>query len=92
MNGMANKTATEAGLRDAGGLSLKHDELLPLPEVARRLGGVSVGTVRNWCADRKIHVTKICRRTMIRLSDLDHFVLEQNPPARTEETALLGAI
>ena len=46
------------------------DELLPVTEVARRLGGISVSTVRAWLSQGRMNRTKVGRRTMVRESQL----------------------
>ena len=46
------------------------DNLLSVEEAARRLGQISVWTVRAWLSQGKLQRTKIGRRTMIRESEL----------------------
>jgi excisionase family DNA binding protein len=46
------------------------DELLSIPEVARRLGGLSKQTVYQWCTQGRLQRCKVGSRTMIRASEL----------------------
>jgi hypothetical protein len=46
------------------------DELVSVPEAARRLGGISVWTVHAWLAKGILGRVKIGRRTMIKNGDL----------------------
>ena len=46
------------------------DQLLSLSEAARRLGGVSVWTIRAWLTQGRLRRTKVGSRTMIRESEL----------------------
>jgi len=41
------------------------ENLFPVPEVARRLGGVSPWTVRAWLSQGKLRRTKVGGRTMV---------------------------
>jgi excisionase family DNA binding protein len=46
------------------------DELLSVPEVAKRLGGISKWTVYAWLSQGRLRRTKVGARTMIRESEL----------------------
>ncbi len=50
------------------------DELLSVPEAARRLGGVSKWTVHAWLSKGKLQRTKVGGRTMIRESELQKVI------------------
>jgi excisionase family DNA binding protein len=46
------------------------DNLLSVPEVSRRLGGISKWTVYAWLSQGRLQRTKVGGRTMIRESEL----------------------
>ena len=46
------------------------DNLLSVPEAARRLGGISKWTIHAWLSKGKLRRTKVGGRTMIRESEL----------------------
>jgi hypothetical protein len=50
------------------------DELVSVPEAARRLGGISVWTVHAWLARGILGRVKIGSRTMVRNSDLRELI------------------
>jgi len=50
------------------------DELLSIPEFARRLGGVSRATIEAWLSRKRLRRTKVGRRTMIRASELERVI------------------
>ena len=55
------------------------DKLVPLDLVADDyLGGVSIWTVRKWVSQGLLRRTKVGRRTMIRESEIQRFIDEQN--------------
>jgi excisionase family DNA binding protein len=62
------------------------DELLSVQEVARRLGGISVWTVRSWLTKGRMRRTKVGGRTMVRLSELQKVVVDAATPKVTEPT------
>lgn len=57
------------------------DRLFSIEEAAAYLGGISVWTVRAWLSQRRLNPTKVGRRTMIRKSELDWRIEEDNRPA-----------
>jgi excisionase family DNA binding protein len=50
------------------------DILLSVPEVARRLGGISPWTVHAWLSQGRLQRTKVGGRTMIRESELQKVI------------------
>ena len=56
------------------------DQLLSIPEAARRLGGVSVWTVRAWLTQGRLQRTKVGSRTMIRESELQRVIANGEKP------------
>jgi excisionase family DNA binding protein len=50
------------------------DNLLSVPEVARRLGGISKWTVHAWLSQGRLQRTKVGGRTMIRESELEKLI------------------
>jgi excisionase family DNA binding protein len=56
--------------------SVKDDELLSIPRFAEYAGGLSKWTVRAWLSQGKIRRTKVGRRTMIRMSELERLIKE----------------
>lgn len=50
------------------------DELVSVPEAARRLGGIAESTIYNWFGSGKLQRSKVGRRTMVRLSELARVV------------------
>jgi excisionase family DNA binding protein len=50
------------------------DLLLSVPEVARRLGGISPWTVHAWLSQGRLQRTKVGGRTMIRESELQKVI------------------
>ena len=57
-------------LEELIGMEMNMDELLSVQEVARRLGGISVWTVRAWLSQGRLMRTKVGGRTMVRESEL----------------------
>ena len=56
------------------------EELYSLVAAAKKLGGVSVWTIRSWIAHGKIQATKVGSRTMVTESELEKFVRSSNRP------------
>jgi len=56
------------------------DTLHSVEEAARRLGGLSKYTIHAWLSSGKLRRTKVGSRTMIRESELQRFVEDQNKP------------
>jgi excisionase family DNA binding protein len=52
------------------------DNLLPVSEVSKRLGGISKWTVYAWLSQGKLRRTKVGGRTMIRESELAKVIRE----------------
>jgi len=57
-------------------------ELLPLDEVAARLGGVSRRTVYRLIADRKLRVTKVRGSSFVTAAEVDRYVKAAERPGR----------
>jgi excisionase family DNA binding protein len=57
------------------------DALFPIDEAARRLGGLSNSTIRQWLRTGKLRRTKVGRRTMIRESALQAVIKDEPLPA-----------
>lgn len=55
------------------------DSLLSIEEAAKRLGGVSKFTIEGWLSKGKILRTKVGRRTMIRESELQKVIRDEQP-------------
>ena len=49
---------------------MDNDSLISIAEAARRLGGISIWTVRAWLSKGILQRTKVGGRTMIRESEL----------------------
>lgn len=79
-------------------INLKEDEILSISEAAKRLGGLSVWTLRAWLSQGKLQGLKIGRRRVISLSELSGFVNSQQslaasePHIRAGETACMAAV
>jgi excisionase family DNA binding protein len=58
------------------------DNLLPVAEVSKRLGGISKWTVYAWLSQGKLQRTKVGARTMIRESELAK-VIEEGGKSRS---------
>lgn len=58
------------------------DELISIPEAARRLGGLSPQTVAIWLSKGKLQRTKVGGRTMIRASELERVIMDRARPTR----------
>ena len=54
------------------------ERLINIKAASRKLGGLSVWTLRAWVRDGKLKQTKVGRRIMFRESDLESFVRSQN--------------
>jgi excisionase family DNA binding protein len=54
-----------------------HDVLLSVTEAATRLGGISPWTVHAWLAKGKLRRTKVGSRTMIRESELQRVIHDE---------------
>jgi excisionase family DNA binding protein len=69
------------------------ERLLSVKEAAAQLG-ISKFTVEAWLSQKKMQRTKVGRRTMIRLSELDKVVVDGGkspaPGWRTEAPAIGG--
>jgi excisionase family DNA binding protein len=50
------------------------EELLSVEEAAKRLGGISVWTIRSWLSAGRLQRTKVGGRTMIRESELQKVI------------------
>jgi excisionase family DNA binding protein len=50
------------------------DELVPVDEAARRLGGVSRWSVYGWLSKGRLRKTKVGGRVMIAVRDLEAFI------------------
>jgi excisionase family DNA binding protein len=50
------------------------DELVSIPEAARRLGGLSVWTIRAWLSKGRLQRTKVGGRTMVATQELERFL------------------
>ena len=61
------------------------ERLIDIKAAAKKLGGLSVWTLRDWVHDGKLKQTKVGRRTMFRESDLESFVESQNGAAQNPE-------
>jgi len=57
-------------LQELIGMEMNMDDLLSVEEVARRLGGISIWTVRAWLSQGRLMRTKVGGRTMVRESEL----------------------
>ena len=66
------------------GRRLLLDNLLSVEEAARRLGNISVWTIRAWLSRGRLLRTKIGRRTMIRESELQK-VIEDGGKSRAPQ-------
>jgi excisionase family DNA binding protein len=53
-----------------------NDSLISIAEAARRLGGISIWTVRAWLSKGILQRTKVGGRTMIRESELEKVIQE----------------
>lgn len=66
------------------------DNLLSVEEAAKRLGNISVWTVRAWLSQGKLQRTKVGSRTMIRESELQKVISvggkSPAPKRRSEST------
>jgi hypothetical protein len=60
--------------------NLISNPLYSIPDACRLLGGVSKWTVCQWLTKGKLQRTKVCGRTMIRLSEL-HKMIQDGGPA-----------
>jgi excisionase family DNA binding protein len=56
------------------------ENLLSVPEVAKRLGGISKWTVYAWLSQGKLQRTKVGGRTMIRESELSRVIEDAGKP------------
>jgi excisionase family DNA binding protein len=55
------------------------DSLLSVEEAAKRLGGLSKHTIYAWLSNGRLRRTKIGSRTMIRESELQKVIHEEQP-------------
>jgi excisionase family DNA binding protein len=53
---------------------VKNDPLFSIPEVAKRLGGISAWTVRAWLHQGRLRKTKVGGRTMVAESEISRFL------------------
>jgi excisionase family DNA binding protein len=60
--------------------------LFSVEESAKRLGGISPWTIRCWLSSGRLKRTKIGRRTMIRESDLETFIREENKSTESAQS------
>jgi excisionase family DNA binding protein len=58
---------------------MTRDTLISIKEAAKQLGDISPFTVRNWIASGKLRRTKVGRRTMLRESELQKVIREEQP-------------
>jgi len=56
------------------------DELMSVPEAAKRLGGISKWTVYAWLSQGRLQRTKVGSRTMIRQSELLRILKDRVEP------------
>jgi excisionase family DNA binding protein len=61
------------------------DPLYSVPEAAQYLGNVSVYTIHSWLSKGRLTRTKIGSRTMIKRSELQRFVREENTSSLQEQ-------
>lgn len=61
------------------------ERLINIQAAARKLGGLSVWTLRAWVRQGKLKRTRVGRRVMFRESDLETFVESQNRAARNRD-------
>lgn len=61
------------------------DALFSVEEAARKLGGLSKYTIHAWLSSGKLRRTKVGSRTMIRESELERFVQDQNRPSAPQQ-------
>lgn len=50
------------------------EEMFPIPEAGKRLGGISPHTINKWLSTGKLQRTKVGSRTMIRASELERIL------------------
>jgi excisionase family DNA binding protein len=62
------------------------DKLLPIDDSAEYLGGISTNTVWAWLQNGRLKRTKVGRRTMIRQSELDRLIEEDNREEERKES------
>jgi excisionase family DNA binding protein len=55
------------------------DSLLSIEEAAKRLGGISRWTIAAWLSSGRLRRTKVGRRTMIRESELQKVISDEQP-------------
>ena len=53
--------------------------LLSIDDAARRLGGLSKYTIQAWLSQGKLRRTKVGSRTMIRESELQRMIRDEQP-------------
>lgn len=54
------------------------DELVSVPEAAKRLGGISVWTIYAWFSKGLLQKTRVgARRVMVRQSEIDRIVRDE---------------
>ena len=68
------------------GRCLAMDNLLPVSEVSKRLGGISKWTVYAWLSQGKLRRTKVGGRTMIRESELAKVIRDGETPSSPEKS------
>ena len=56
------------------------ENLYSLGEAARKLGGISIWTVRAWLSQGRLRPTKVGRRTMVSERELERFLAECSKP------------
>jgi hypothetical protein len=71
---------TKASPQTTADNDLISNPLYSIPDACRLLGGVSKWTVCQWLTKGKLQRTKVCGRTMIRLSEL-HKMIQDGGPA-----------
>jgi len=66
------------------------DNLLSIEEAAKRLGGISLWTVRAWLTQGRLQRTKVGGRTMIRESELARVIEDGGKSRRQDDESPKG--
>jgi excisionase family DNA binding protein len=61
------------------------EELISIQEAAKRLGGISVWTVRGWISQGRLRKTKVGGRTMLEVTELSRVISRCGEPPRTDD-------
>jgi excisionase family DNA binding protein len=67
------------------------ETLLSVAEAARRLGGISIWTVRSWLSTGRLQRTKVGGRTMVAESELERFILSSNKTKNVDNDPVQAA-